>query len=98
MLNADAVTLIKQTFSVNEYGDSIPAETSRTVFAEVKSIGLKRKIKAEQMGLKLDLKFILSNVAEYDGEEILEFHGKRLNIVNTYVIDEGHVEITTARF
>lgn len=98
MLNADAIKLIKQTFSVNEYGDSIPTETIREIYAEVKSIGLKRKIEAEQMGLKLDLKFVLSNVAEYQDEEILEFHGKRLNIVNVYVTDEEKVELTTARF
>ena len=98
MLNATEVYLIAQTFTVNAIGDSIPTETMRLVYAECKSIGLKRKIEAEQAGLKLENKFILSNVAEYQDEEILEYNGKRLNIVNVFCTDEGTVELTTARF
>lgn len=98
MLNSTVIKLISQTYQVNEIGDSIPVEISRTVFAEVKSIGLKRKIEAEQMGLKLSFKFVLSNVAEYNDEEVLEYNGKRYNIVNAYCTDDESIELTAARF
>ena len=98
MINATAIKLISQTFTVNEVGDSIPAETERLVYAEHRSIGLKRKMEAEQMGLKLMDKFVLSNVAEYQGEEILEYNGRRYNIVNAYIPDDESVELTTSRF
>lgn len=98
MINATAIKLIGQTFTINAVGDSIPAETGRVVYAEHKSIGLKRKIEAEQMGLKLTDKFVLSNAAEYHGEEVLEHNGRRYNIVSVYIADDESVELTTARF
>lgn len=98
MINATAVKLIAQTFAVNDVGDSIPTETERLVYAEHRSVGFKRKMEAEQMGLKVSDKFILSNAAEYQGEEILEHKGRRYNIVNVYCTEEETVELTTARF
>lgn len=98
MINASAINLINQEFTVNDVGDSIETETSRRVFADVKSVGLKRKMEAEQFGLKLELKFVLSDIAEYKDEQIVEYNGKRYNIVSTYAADDGSFELTTARF
>ena len=98
MINATSVKLIAQTLTTNNVGDSIAEETPRTVYAEVSSIGLKRKIEAEQAGLKLAYVFTLSNVAEYKDEELLEYNGKRYNIVNAYTTAEGKIDLTTARF
>ena len=53
MLFAETANLIKQTFTINSVGDSIAAETSRTVFVEFQSIGLKRKIDALATGLNV---------------------------------------------
>lgn len=98
MINATAVSLVSQTFTVNDAGDSIATDATRTVYAEVHSVGMKRKIEAEQIGLKIAFVFVLSNVAEYNGEEILEYEGVRYNIVNAYTTKEQRVELTTARF
>lgn len=98
MVFDNVANLISQKMTVNDAGDSIPDETSRRVYVSIKSIGMKRKIEAEQVGLKLEQKFILSDSTEYNDEEIIEFNGKRLNIVGVYYGDNNTVELTTARF
>ena len=98
MVFENVANLISQKMTVNDAGDSIPDETSRRVYVSIKSIGMKRKIEAEQVGLKLEQKFILSDSTEYNDEEIIEFNGKRLNIVGVYYGDNNTVELTTARF
>lgn len=98
MICPDVVTLIAQTFTENDAGDSIPTESERTVYCDVQSIGLKRKLEAMEAGLKLEYKFVLSDVAEYEGENILEYKGTRYNIINAYTTEQHSVELVTARY
>lgn len=97
MLFADTLYLIKEITDTNAMGDSVGSEFARQVFCEVQSIGLKRKMDALVQGIKLEYKFILSNFAEYDGEEVLEYKGKRYNIVNSYIQGET-IELVVARY
>lgn len=90
--------LIAQTTTVNDVGDSIAAESKRMVYVCVKSVGMKRKIEAEQIGLKLEYKFILADNTEYDGEQIIEFNGKRYNIVDVYSAPDNKLELLVKRF
>ena len=94
----DVITLVKQTMTTSAGGDSIPTETTRDVFAKVESIGLKRKLEAQEAGLKLAYKFTLSDEYEYEDEEVLEFNGKRYNIVNVFINEFRQPELLTARF
>ena len=94
----DVITLIKREMTVNSIGDPIPKETERDVFAKVESIGLKRKLEAQEAGLKLAYKFTLSDAYEYEDEEILEYNGNRYNIVNVYINQFQQPEILTAKY
>lgn len=94
----DVAYLIRQDLTTNEYGDTVAEETRRMVYVCVKSFGLKRKMEAEQLGLKLSRKFVLADQAEYEDESILEYNGERLNIVNAYIAEDRSVELQTARF
>lgn len=94
----EVVKLIKQTYTLNDVGDAIAAETEREVFAKRESIGLKRKLEAEEAGLKLAYKFTLADEYDYDNEEILEYNEERFNIVNVFITSTREVELTTARF
>ena len=94
----DVITLVKQTMTTSAGGDSIPTETSREVFAKVESIGLKRKLEAQEAGLKLAYKFTLSDAYEYEDEEILEYRGTRYNIVNVYINQFQEPELLTAKY
>ena len=84
--------------TVNSAGDSIPTETTRDVFVTVESVGLKRKLEAMEAGLKLEYKFTLSDEYEYDNEELLEFNGKRYNIVNVFINRFRQPELLTTRY
>lgn len=97
MLYADVAKLIAQTYTVNSIGDAVPTETSRQVFVEVKSLGLKRKIEAMATGLNVEFKLILADVQEYADEKIVEYKGVRYNVLNVYVADDQSVELTVGR-
>lgn len=97
MLYSDVANLIAQTYTVNSIGDAVPAETSRQVFVEVKSLGLKRKIEAMATGLNVEFKLILADVQEYNDEKIVEYKGARYNVLNVYVADDQSVELTVGR-
>lgn len=94
MLYSDVANLISQTYTVNSVGDAVATETSRQVYVEVKSLGLKRKIEAMATGLNIEFKLILSDIAEYNGEKIVEYKSVRYNVVNVYVADDQSVELT----
>ena len=94
----EVITLIKREMTTNSIGDSIPEEIPREVFAQVESIGLKRKLEAQEAGLKLAYKITLSDAYEYDDEEILEYKGIRYNIVNVYINEFQQPELLTAKY
>lgn len=98
MLFAETAALISQTFTVNAVGDSIATESSRTVYVEFQSIGLKRKIDAMATGLNVEFKLLLKDIAEYDDEKVIEFRNKRYNIKNVFIRDDQHVELTVGPY
>lgn len=98
MLFAETAELVAQTYTVNSVGDSIAQETSRTVFVEFQSIGLKRKIDAMATGLNVEFKLLLKDVAEYDNEKIIVYNGTRYNIQNVFIRDDQHVELTVGKY
>jgi len=67
------IKLVAQTTSVNEYGDSVVTETERAIFAEVKSIGQSEFYQAQAVGMKPEIKFVIADFADYEGEEILRY-------------------------
>ena len=98
MLFADTADLVKQEFTVNDIGDSIATETTRTVFVEFQSIGLKRKIDALATGLNVEFKLILKDIAEYQNEKIVDYAGERYNVKNVFIRDDQLVELTVGPF
>ena len=98
MLFAETANLIKQTFTINEVGDSIASETSRMVFVEFQSIGLKRKIDALATGLNVEFKLLLKDIAEYEDEKVIEYKNKRYNIKNVFIRDDQAVELTVGEY
>lgn len=98
MLFAETANLIKQVYTVNTVGDAIPTETSRTVFVEFQSIGLKRKIDALATGLNVEFKLLLKDIAEYDEEKIVEYRGQRYNVKNVYIRDDQIVELSVGEY
>lgn len=54
------------------------------VCCEMASVGMKEFYEAAAVGLQPELKFILSDYLDYNGETCLEYDGKRYRIARTY--------------
>ena len=98
MLFAETADLIAQVYTINSVGDSIATETKHTVYVEFMSIGLKRKIDAMATGLNVEFKLLLKDIAEYDGEKVIEYKNQRYNIQNVYIRDDQVVELTVGKY
>ena len=69
----DVITLKKETNTVNEYGDTVRTFTDRQVFAQVKSISQSEFYQAQAVDLKPEIKFLIADFADYQGEKILSY-------------------------
>lgn len=69
----EIVTLIKQTRTVDEYGDPVIAETTREVFCREASIGQKEFYQAHAVGLQPEIKLVLADYLDYDGEQLVRY-------------------------
>lgn len=67
------IKLMKETNTVNEYGDTVQTFAERNVFAEVKSIGQSEFYQAEAVGLKPEIKFLIADFADYQDERCLKY-------------------------
>lgn len=81
---SEVLTLIQQTRGVDDYGDPVITETTREVFAKLGSIGQKEFYQAHAVGLQPELKFVLADYLDYDGEPMVEHNGQRYRILRTY--------------
>lgn len=80
----EVLTLIRQTHGVDEYGDPVTTETSREVFGRLASIGQAEFYQAHAVGLKPELKFVLSDYLDYEGENLVEYLGQRFRVLRTF--------------
>lgn len=80
----EVISLIQQTHGVDDYGDPVITETAREVFAKLGSIGQKEFYQAHAVGLQPEVKFVLADYLDYDGEEQVEHNGVRYRVLRTY--------------
>lgn len=98
------ISLIATADMVDEYGNWTTVETKRTVYAEERSVGMNEFYQGYAMGFKPEVKFLLTNFADYQGEMIVEyvpFMGNsdrpiRLNVLRTYNAGDA-LELTCYR-
>ena len=93
---ADVLTLIRQSFSVDDYGDPVITETSREVFGVQMSIGQKEFYQAHAVGLQPEIKFKLADYLDYENETLVEHEGQRYRVLRTYRAGQ-ELEITCYR-
>lgn len=80
----DILILIQQTQGVDEYGDPKITETRRTVFCDKASIGQKEFYQAHANGLKPEMKLVLADYLDYNGEQLVEYDGQIYRVLRTY--------------
>lgn len=94
----DEITLITETFpteKTNENGfDNPPVESKNTVFCNKRSISQSEYYKAQQAGKQVEAKIEVHS-ADYAGEVLVEFEGKRYSVLKTYEQpDSDIIELT----
>ena len=68
----------------DELGDPVSIPTRREVFARVFSIGQGEFYQAQATGLKPEIKFILSDFLDYQGEQVIIYNRERYRVLRTY--------------
>lgn len=79
----DIITLINQTFAQDEIGVEIATETKTPVWAHLRSATRSEFFSAGQSGLQPSL-VAITPIANYAGQKIAEWRGKRYFIYRTY--------------
>lgn len=69
----EVIELISEVKAVDEYGDTTETTSSRTVFADLRSIGQSEFYQAQAVGLKPEIKFVLPDYLEYSNEKIIRY-------------------------
>lgn len=79
------IKLVSVKNMVDEYGDSQESIKERPIFAELKSIGTTEFYQAQAVGMKPELKFIIPDYLDYNGEKVLKYK-EYTGIEETYSI------------
>jgi len=73
---SEILTLVHRFQGVDEYGDPEITETAREVFCREASIGQKEFYQAHATGLQPEIKLILSDYLDYQGEQFARYTPK----------------------
>lgn len=86
----EIATLIQQTRGVDEYGDPVTNDVGREVFCREASIGQKEFYQAQAVGLQPEIKLVLADYLDYEGEQLVSYTPKGqtetqlLRVLRTY--------------
>ena len=69
----EVIKLVSVKKEVNEYGDMVPTESEKQVFAELKSIGQSEFYQAQAVGLKPEIKFVIADYLDYENEPVIRY-------------------------
>lgn len=88
----DVITLVSESPAAHGVLDEI-TETQKQVFCTVRSVGMSEAYQAMSNGLHPQFVFILSDYADYGGEKVVIYNGKRYRVIRTYRQNQG-MELT----
>lgn len=80
---SDVLTLVSETFLADDYGNQVATESETDVFCEVNSITQNEFFNAGREGHRPSFRFDVF-FGDYNGEEIVEYNGKRYLVYRTY--------------
>lgn len=86
------VYLISETWSQDSYGVSVASESRKKIYAQVDSVTASEWFEGGRNGLNPEYRFRIYRF-EYNGEEILEYKGKRYTIYRTYSPRDDALEL-----
>lgn len=80
----EIINLISITETTDRYGRQSTTETSKQLFAAVRSITQSEFYQAQAVGLKPEYKFVIADYLEYNNQKIVEYNGVRYSVKRTY--------------
>lgn len=92
MIFRDVISLIAENPAAHGVFDQT-TETPKQVYCSVKSVGMNEAYQAMSNGLHPQFVFVLSDYADYNGEKIVTYNGKRYQVIRTYRNNQS-IELT----
>ena len=92
MNQAEKISLISKSYTIDSIGVSVAAETKKSVYAIRSNINQSEFYEAGQQGLKPYGVYAV-RITEYNGEDEIEVGTKRLTVYRTYTRADGRVEL-----
>lgn len=80
----EIIYLLSIKSETNDVGDLIETTEKTMRFAKIKSIGQAEFYQAQALGLKPEIKFVLSDYLDYDFQSEVVHNGFRYKILRTY--------------
>lgn len=80
----EVLTLIQRTVSYEDLANPVTTETTRWVFAEIRSVTRTEFYQAQAANIQPELVFVLADYLEYNGELLVEHEGLRYRVIRTY--------------
>ena len=77
--------LVQTAQATNEYGDTVKeSPVVRSIYCKVVSIGQNEFYQAQTSGYKPEIKFVIADYYDYQGESEIVFEGVRYKVLRTY--------------
>lgn len=92
----DTITLVKKSYLPDETGELVSTTTTRDVFAKVESVGMKEFYEAMAQGLKPEVRFVIFDHLDYQGERTVEYLGDTFTVIRTYRKNLTSIELVCA--
>lgn len=91
----NVATLLQPIITQNAYGQEIESFLERTVFVKPRSVYSNEFYQAAQLGMKPSVVLILANFMDYEDERLIDYDGRRYNVIRAYQSPESDsIELT----
>lgn len=91
----EQLVLVDTVTSVNSVGIPVLTETKTTVWADKLSAKRAEHYAANASGIRVDIVFSV-NADDYSGQTEVEWNSTKYNVVRSYAVGRGRVELTCA--
>ena len=91
----EQLVLVDTVTSVNDVGIPVLTETKTTVWADKLSAKRAEHYAANAAGIRVDIVFSV-NADDYTGQTEVEWNSTKYNVVRSYAVGRGRVELTCA--
>ena len=91
----EQLVLVDTVTSVNSVGIPVLTETKTTVWADKLSAKRAEHYAANSAGIRVDIVFSV-NADDYTGQTEVEWNSTKYNVVRSYAVGRGRVELTCA--